>query len=145
SLFAFLHLYEPHAPYEPPEPYATRYAGRPYDGEIATADAVVARFVSFLKQRGLYDRAILVLLSDHGEGLGDHGEDEHGVLLYREALQVPLMLKLPKSKEHGRSVPTPVQLVDVFPTLTEALGITPKSDGTSLLATLNGKVSNARP
>src|SRR5207244_2636897 len=127
--FFFFHIYEPHTPYEPT-----------YDADVVAADAVVGRFLAFLREQGIYDRATIILLSDHGEGLGDHGEDEHGILLNREALQVPLMLKLPKSKERGRSVPTPVQLVDVFPTLTEALGITPRSDGTSLLATLNGKV-----
>jgi len=136
SLFAFLHLYEPHAPYEPPEPYATRYAGRPYDGEIATADAVVARFVSFLKQRGLYDRAILVLLSDHGEGLGDHGEDEHGVLLYREEVRVPLLLKLPASRDAGRRIATPVGIIDIFPTVAALLGQPPPKEiaGRFLLA-----------
>lgn len=88
-LFLFLHIYEPHAPYTPPEPFASRYASAPYDGEIAAADAAVGSFVDFLKRAGLYDRAILVFLSDHGEGLGDHGEEEHGVFLYREALRVP--------------------------------------------------------
>src|SRR5258706_73147 len=82
--FGFLHLYEPHTPYDPPEPYKSRYKGSPYDGEIATADAVVGKFLDFLKRAGVYDRAIVILLSDHGEGLGEHGEDEHGVLLYRE-------------------------------------------------------------
>ncbi len=88
-LFLFLHIYEPHAPYTPPEPFASRYASAPYDGEIAAADAAVGSFVDFLNRAGLYDRAILVFLSDHGEGLGDHGEEEHGVFLYREALRVP--------------------------------------------------------
>ncbi len=94
-LFAFLHLYEPHTPYEPPEPFKTRYAARPYDGEIAEADAIVGKFLAFLKARGLYDKSVVVFLSDHGEGLGDHGESEHGMFLYRESLQVPLFVKLP--------------------------------------------------
>jgi arylsulfatase A-like enzyme len=79
--FFFLHLYEPHTPYEPPEPFKSRYAASPYDGEIATADDIVGKFVAFLKSQGAYDRSVIVLLSDHGEGLGQHGEDEHGVLL----------------------------------------------------------------
>ena len=82
-LFAFLHLYEPHTPYEPPEPYAGRYLSQPYDGEIAYADELVGRFLEVLKKKGLYDRALVVVLSDHGEGLGEHGEDEHGIFLYR--------------------------------------------------------------
>jgi arylsulfatase A-like enzyme/Tfp pilus assembly protein PilF len=124
-LFAFLHLYEPHAPYEPPEPFASRYRDRPYDGEIAAADAVVGDFVSALKARGLYDGSIVVLLSDHGEGLGDHGEPEHGIFLYREEIQVPIVLKLPRRGGHGQRLSTPVGLVDLFPTLAALAGLAP--------------------
>jgi arylsulfatase A-like enzyme/tetratricopeptide (TPR) repeat protein len=116
-VFAFLHLYEPHTPYEPPEPWKTRYASRPYDGEIATADDVVGRLLSFLKERGLYDRALVVFVSDHGEGLGDHGEDEHGVFLYRATLHVPLIVKLPNRARAGEKVDDTVGLVDVVPTV----------------------------
>ena len=116
-LFAFLHLYEPHTPYEPPEPFKTRYASVPYDGEIAAADAIVGTFLAFLKQKGLYDQALIVFLSDHGEGLGEHGEAEHGMFLYRETLQVPLLVKLPGAKRAGTSVATPVALSDVFTTV----------------------------
>lgn len=123
KLFAFLHLYEPHTPYEPPEPFKTRYAAQPYDGEIAQADAIVGKFLAFLKARGLYDRALIVFLSDHGEGLGDHGESEHGMFLYRETLQVPLFLKLPGGKRAGETVATPAALIDVFTTLAEAAGV----------------------
>jgi tetratricopeptide (TPR) repeat protein len=105
--FFFFHIYEPHTPYEPT-----------YDADIQTADAIMGRFFDSLKQEGLYDKAAIILLSDHGEGLGDHGEDEHGILLYREALQVPLMVKLPHSRDHGKSVSTPVELIDIFPTIT---------------------------
>jgi tetratricopeptide (TPR) repeat protein len=114
--FFFLHLYEPHTPYEPPEPFRSRYP-LPYDGEIATADDIVGHFIGFLQQQGIYDQALIILLSDHGEGLNDHGEQEHGIFLYREALQVPLLLKLPGRAMHGASVETPVQLSDVFPTI----------------------------
>lgn len=121
--FVFLHLYEPHSPYTPPEPYASRYRDHPYDGEIATADAVVGTFLGQLKRLGVYDNAVVVLLSDHGEGLGDHGEQEHGILLYREALQVPLLLKLPGSRLGGSRVAAPAQLVDVFPTVLALAGV----------------------
>jgi arylsulfatase A-like enzyme/Tfp pilus assembly protein PilF len=133
--FLFLHLYEPHTPYTPPEPFASRYRAAPYDGEIATADAIVGDFLAELKKRGLYDKAILALLSDHGEGLGDHGEQEHGILLYREALQVPLLLKLPGGKLGGTSVANPAQLVDLAPTLLALAGqkVPPEMDGGSLL------------
>jgi choline-sulfatase len=132
--FLLLHLYEPHMPYAPPEPFASRYRQIPYDGEIATADAIVGDFLADLKQRGIYDRAIVVLLSDHGEGLLDHGEQEHGVFLYREALQVPLLIKLPKSMRGGARVATPAGLVDLFPTLLQLIGaaIPPGLDGVSL-------------
>jgi arylsulfatase A-like enzyme len=121
-IFAFLHLYEPHTPYEPPEPFRTTYRARPYDGEIAASDVIVGRFIAFAKARGLFDRAIVVLLSDHGEGLGEHGEDEHGILLYREALRVPLFIKLPGSRDKGRRLATAVGLTDVFPTIASLLG-----------------------
>ena len=120
--FLFLHLYEPHSPYEPPEPFKSRYASA-YDGAIAAADAVTGEVLNDLKRRGLYDRSLVVLLSDHGEGLGDHGEDFHGILLYREALQVPLLVKLPGGARKGTTVERPVGLVDVLPTLTELLGL----------------------
>ena len=136
--FFFFHIYEPHSPYDPPEPFRSRY-GSTYDGDVAASDAIVGRFLDFLRAEGIYDRATIILLSDHGEGLGDHGEDEHGVLLYRETLQVPLMLKLPKSRERGKSVETPVELIDIFPTITHQ-----KSEGQSLIATLNGDTAAGR-
>jgi choline-sulfatase len=130
--FFFFHIYEPHTPYEPPEPFRSRYTNS-YDGEVATADDIVGKFLDYLRAEGVYDRATILLMSDHGEGLGDHGEDEHGVLLYRETLQVALMLKLPKGVRRGTSIATPVQLIDVFPTIASAFGPTPSLPGKSLL------------
>ena len=145
-IFAFLHLYEPHTPYAPPEPYRTRYRSKPYDGEIAAADDVVGRFVGFLKGRGLYDPAIVVFLSDHGEGLGDHGEDEHGILLYREEIHVPLFVKLPRGRMGGTRVAAPVGLIDVFPTVAAALGAAAPGGlaGASLLDLAGGRVPPRR-
>lgn len=120
-VFGFLHLYEPHAPYTPPPPF-DRMANS-YDGEIAYADSIVGRFLQTLKSRGLYDDALIVLLSDHGEGLGDHGEDEHGIFVYRESIQVPLMIKLAHERSHGETVRNPVALIDVAPTVLSALGL----------------------
>jgi len=128
TVFLFLHLYEPHSPYAPPEPYRSRYTANPYDGEIAAADAVVGRFLDGLRRRGLYDRAIVFFLSDHGEGLNDHGEDEHGVFLYREAIRVPLFLKLPGSRNAGKTVAAPVGLVDVVPPDAASLGLETSTD-----------------
>lgn len=131
--FFMLHLFEPHAPYEPPAKFA-HYAN-PYDGEIAADDEIVGRFFEFLKKSGTYDRALVILLSDHGEGLNDHGEQEHGILLYREAIQVPLMIKLPHSERRGTTVTSPVELIDVAPTIASAAGVEWHSDGASLIAT----------
>ena len=135
--FALLHLYEPHSPYTPPEPYLSRYRNR-YDGEIAYADAIVGEFLAHLKQHDLYDKTLIILLSDHGEGLDDHGEDEHGIFLYREALQVPLILKLPDGAKRGTTVDAPVQLIDILPTIAErtatALPADKRRAGESLLA-----------
>jgi len=114
--FLFVHLYEPHEPYTPPEPYRSRFA-LAYDGEIAAADAAVGTLIAELKRLGAYDRALVLLLSDHGEGLGDHGEEGHGILLYREALHVPLVVKLPEGRRAGERIDARAALVDVLPTL----------------------------
>ena len=119
--FFFLHLYEPHVPYDPPQPFATRFR-LPYDGEIATADAILGGFLDELRRLRLYDKAIVIVTSDHGEGLGDHGEDQHSILLYREALQVPLLVKLPGSARAGETVDAPAELADLVPTLADLLG-----------------------
>lgn len=120
--FLMLHLFDPHAPYEAPEPFSGRH-GDPYDAEIAYADDVLGRFLSELRRRGLYDRSLIVVLSDHGEGLGDHVEAEHGLLLYREALQVPLMIKAPGGRRAGQRIAAPVALTDVAPTILDAVGL----------------------
>ena len=100
--FAFLHLYEPHAPYAPPA--TQRRHADPYDGEVAYADELVGRLLERLRSAGVYDRALIAVTSDHGEGLMDHGEQEHGFFLYREALQVPLILRLPGGRKAGTRV-----------------------------------------
>jgi arylsulfatase A-like enzyme/cytochrome c-type biogenesis protein CcmH/NrfG len=133
--FLFFHIYEPHTPYDPPEPFASRYESK-YDGEIAAADRIVGNLIADLKERKLYDQAMIVLLADHGEGLGDHGEDEHGVFLYEEAIRVPLLVKLPEAQRAGGSVARPVELTDVAPTVLGLLGLeVPKAmPGVSLFA-----------
>ncbi|HRY45359.1 MAG TPA: sulfatase, partial [Thermoanaerobaculia bacterium] len=110
--FAFLHTYEPHAPYAAPEPHRSRWSD-PYDAEVAASDEIVGSFFQELKRLGVWDRAIVVFLSDHGEGLGDHGEQQHGIFLYRESIQVPLLMKLPGNALAGGTVAAPVQLTDL--------------------------------
>ncbi|HEV7766947.1 MAG TPA: sulfatase, partial [Thermoanaerobaculia bacterium] len=119
--FFLLHLFEPHAPYDPPEPFRSKLA-LAYDGEIATADSFTGAFIEHLKQRGIYDRALIIFLSDHGEGLGEHGEDEHGIFLYREAIHIPLLIKLPKQTRAGEWIDAPVQLADIYPTVAGLTG-----------------------
>ncbi len=120
--FLWLHLYEPHAPYQAPASFAAR-ARDPYDAEIAAADDALGQLLTGLRERRIYERAMVLVASDHGEGLGDHGEQEHGILLYREAIQVPLLIKLPGGKRGGERVSTPVGLVDLLPTVCRRLGI----------------------
>jgi arylsulfatase A-like enzyme/Tfp pilus assembly protein PilF len=124
--FLFLHLYEPHKPYAPPERFAA-YA--PYDGEIAYADEIVGRLIRYLKTHQLYDRSTVVLLSDHGEGLGDHGEQEHGLFVYDEAIHVPLIIKSEQNVGAGRRVPDLVQHIDLVPTILDFV----KAPGTGAL------------
>lgn len=132
--FLFFHIYEPHAPYEPPVQSGPGYSAA-YDGEVMAADAVIGDLLTELERLGVYDEAIILLLSDHGEGLMDHGEMDHLVLIYREVLQVPLLLKLPQAAGAGTTVSSPVQLTDVAPTLLSLLGIELDHDsaGVSLL------------
>jgi choline-sulfatase len=138
--FLFFHVYEPHAPYMPPEPFASRYPNA-YDGEIAAADAAVGQLLDELRRRGIYDRAWIVLMSDHGEGLGEHDELQHGVFLYRSTLRVALMVKQPKARDAGRRVTELAGLIDVAPTLIEAAGAPePRElDGRDLRAALRGE------
>ena len=99
--FAWLHFYDPHAPYEPPEPYATMHADEPYVGEIGFVDAQIGRVLAFLDQRGLVDRTIVVAVGDHGESLGEHGERTHGFFIYESALRVPFIVRTPFGKDAG--------------------------------------------
>ncbi|HUJ95135.1 MAG TPA: sulfatase-like hydrolase/transferase [Terriglobales bacterium] len=93
--FFWLHLYDPHSPYDPPEPYRAQYRGRLYDGEIAYADHELGRLIAWLKLTQLYQHTAIVLLSDHGESLGEHGEDEHGFFIYNSTIHIPLIVKPP--------------------------------------------------
>lgn len=132
-LFLWVHLYDPHAPYDPPEPYRSRFAAQPYDGEIAYTDAVVGKLLDELRSEKLYDDAIVAVMADHGEALGEHGERGHGIFLYAPTMHVPLIIKVPGSAPS--KIGSPVELVDILPTALQAAGIAvPKSvQGISLL------------
>jgi choline-sulfatase len=121
--FAWVHLYDAHAPYRPPEPFRTRFAGRPYDGEIAEDDEQVGRLLLELDHRGWAARTVVAVVGDHGEALGEHGEPTHGLLIYEASLRVPLLLRAPGVLPRGAVVGRPVSLVDVAPTLGGLLGL----------------------
>jgi arylsulfatase A-like enzyme/Flp pilus assembly protein TadD len=121
--FLWLHLYDPHSPYDAPEPFRSQYKEHPYDGEIAYADHQLASLVKWLKQSKLYDSSLIVLLSDHGESLGEHGEQEHGFFIYNSTVHVPLIVKPPVGRgiQLGR-IGDPVETTSVAPTLMSLAG-----------------------
>jgi arylsulfatase A-like enzyme/Flp pilus assembly protein TadD len=128
--FAWIHLYDPHDPYEPPEPYASRYVGRPYDGEVAWSDELVGRLDAALERLGLRGETLLVVTSDHGEGLGEHGESVHGFFVYESTLRVPLLVRGPGIAPGGRLAVT-ARSIDLFPTLLDLMAV-PSPDGLRL-------------
>ncbi|MEW6320851.1 MAG: sulfatase-like hydrolase/transferase [Acidobacteriota bacterium] len=145
--FLWVHLYDPHDPYEPPEPYRSKYADRPYDGEVAWSDALVGRLDAALADAGLRDDTLLVVTSDHGEGLEEHGESVHGYFVYETTLAVPFIARGPGVRA-GHEVPVTVRTVDVLPTVLELLGLgalTPPVSGRSLAAALGGAAVEDQP
>jgi arylsulfatase A-like enzyme/Tfp pilus assembly protein PilF len=136
KFFLWMHLYDPHFPYRPHEPYSREYAAQPYDGEIAFADEQVGRLLRFLKEKGIYRNTIIVLCGDHGESLGEHGEKTHGFFIYNATMHVPLIIRLPE--DAARVVGDPVSLVDLMPTVLGAVGLEVPSQvqGRSLLPQL---------
>lgn len=144
--FCFVHLYEPHFPYEPPEPFASRFKGDPYHGEVATADAALEPLLRPILEAGAAGRTLVVLTADHGESLGEHGELTHGIFAYEATLRVPLMFYAPRIVHRG-VVSTPVRHIDILPTVLDALGAEVPGDlpGRSLLPLLGGGEAGARP
>jgi len=139
--FAWVHFYDPHAPYAPPAPFDRSHAADLYQGEIAFVDREVGRLLDDLAARGLADDTVVVVTSDHGEGFGEHGEEGHGLLAYDETLKVPLVVSAPRALPGGRVVEERVSLYDLFPTIVElfALGADASAlPGRSLAATLAG-------
>jgi arylsulfatase A-like enzyme/tetratricopeptide (TPR) repeat protein len=137
--FAWIHLYDPHTPYEPPEPYRPEFGSRSlvglYDGEIAFMDEQIGRCVAWLEKNGLDKNTVLILIGDHGEGLGSHGEGTHGYFIYEYAVHVPFIAVTPFEGLRGIRVSSQVRAVDVFPTLLELARTEPtaKTQGRSLL------------
>src|SRR5271157_5315600 len=115
--FVWVHLYDPHDPYEPPPPYSEKYKDHLYDGEIAYADSALGHLIAFLKKNAAYENAIIVVVGDHGEGLGEHGEETHGLFLYDATLHVPLILKTAASAHRGTVIDAQVRTTDILPTI----------------------------
>jgi choline-sulfatase len=123
--FLWVHLYDPHRPYDPPEPFRSKYVD-PYVGEIAFADSQIARLVDVLEHRRLLERTIVVVAGDHGESLGDHGERDHGMSVYESVLRVPLIMRVPNTPP--KRLTQLVRLTDLLPTVLALLGVRPGSD-----------------
>jgi arylsulfatase A-like enzyme len=135
-LFMWVHLYDPHRPYDAPEPFRSAYED-PYDAEIAFADAQVGRVIDALVERKLLDETVVVIAGDHGESLGEHGERDHGIFVYNNVLRVPLIIRTPRTA--ARRVMQPVRLIDVMPTVLELLRMpAAPADGVSLLGMMHG-------
>jgi choline-sulfatase len=117
----WLHFYDAHDPYDPPEPFKSRFSSEPYDGEIAYTDSIIGSFVTGLRTRGLYDGSLVAVMADHGEALGEHGELAHGVFLYDETIHIPLLFKMPRGFGAGKRIETSVGLVDVLPTILQTI------------------------
>ncbi|HKD52201.1 MAG TPA: sulfatase-like hydrolase/transferase [Candidatus Acidoferrum sp.] len=134
--FLWFHLWDAHDPYSSPEPFRSKFQAAPYNGCIGYVDATVGKLLDYLRSQGLYDNALIAVAADHGESLGEHGELTHSIFLYDATIHVPLLLKLPGNRFAGQRVHATASLVDLAPTVLEALGQTPPSamQGRSLLS-----------
>jgi arylsulfatase A-like enzyme/predicted Zn-dependent protease len=143
--FLWIHLFDPHSPYDPPPPFRDLYPGRPYLGEIAFADSEIGRLLGYLDREKLRKTTAIVFAGDHGESFGEHEETGHGFFIYQPTLQVPLIVSAPSARSARRS--ETVSLVDVFPTVVELAGLAPVSDvqGRTLTPLLSGRAEPDRP
>jgi choline-sulfatase len=141
--FLWLHFYDPHDPYDPPEPFKAQYPESPYDGEIAYMDSAIGKVLKALRSSGLYDQSLIVVVADHGEAFGEHGEWSHGLFLYDETIHVPLLIKLPASAH--RQIDSRVGLVDIAPTILQEVGVPAPAamQGQSLLELMKSKTDMA--
>ena len=146
--FVWVHLYDPHDPYEPPAPYSQIYKDHLYDGEIAYADFALANFIAYLKKQSLYEGSLIAVVGDHGEGLGEHHEDTHGIFLYDSTTHVPLIVKLPAGREavKAKVVDAQVRTTDILPTVLDLLGLPalPTKEGESLKPYFAGRETAPR-
>ncbi|HEX6322450.1 MAG TPA: sulfatase-like hydrolase/transferase [Vicinamibacterales bacterium] len=140
KFFAWLHFYDPHTPYAPPEPYKSRFPDRPYVGEVAYVDGQISRVVNWLNSRRLLDRTLVIVTADHGESLGEHGEGTHGLFVYDATMRVPMVMRTPYGGTKGRRVKQVVRSHDIVPTVLELVGLQGDAslDGRSLAPFMAG-------
>jgi arylsulfatase A-like enzyme/tetratricopeptide (TPR) repeat protein len=145
--FLWFHLWDAHDPYNPPEPFRSRFPKAPYNGGIAYVDATVGKLLDYLRSQGLYDNSLIAVAADHGESLGEHGELTHSIFLYDSTIHVPLLVKLPGNRFVGKRVNATASLVDLAPTVLEGLGQTPPPamQGRSLLPLIGNPHPGYRP
>ncbi len=143
--FLWIHCWDPHTPYEPPEPFKTQYKEHPYDGEVAYVDSALGKLFDHMEENSLYDSTLIIFTGDHGESLGQHGEKTHGYFAYNSSTRIPLIIVLPEA------IPSHVEQyvshIDIFPTVCDVLGIEKPTylQGTSLLPALTGKKLLEKP
>ncbi|MCL6583984.1 MAG: tetratricopeptide repeat protein [bacterium] len=139
--FLWVHCFDPHAPYEPPQPFATKYKDNLYDGEIAYTDQMLGKLISCLKEMNIWDQTLLILTADHGEGLGEHNEKTHAIFIYDSTLRVPLIFRHPGLIPQNVEISQEVTLLDIFPTVLELAGVKKEIDihGKSLMGLMTGK------
>jgi arylsulfatase A-like enzyme/lipopolysaccharide biosynthesis regulator YciM len=139
KFFTWIHLYDPHTPYDPPSPFKEKFPRQPYRGEVEYMDQQLGQFFQFLKDEGLYDKSLIIMAADHGEGLGQHDERTHGFFIYESTVRVPLIIRAP-FQFPTKKVTNVVELIDLAPTILEALDIPipPSYQGESLLRLMFG-------
>jgi arylsulfatase A-like enzyme/Tfp pilus assembly protein PilF len=138
--FAWLHFYDAHSPYDPPEPFRSRFRDRPYAGEIAFVDHQVGRLLQWLDTKNLTERTIVVAIGDHGESLNEHGEGTHGLFIYDATTRVPFIIRAPFSDLAGRRIKSAVRSEDLLPTILDLIGkpVPQEVEGQTLLPLMTG-------
>jgi len=150
KFFSWIHLYDPHTPYEPPEPYLTQYKNYSYglyDGEIAYVDQLIGEFLSFMEEKRLLEKTLIIFTGDHGESLGEHKESAHGFFIYDAAVRVPLIIRFPEKKLAPRIIENRVRSIDIMPTILNLVGeeIPGNVQGESLLPLIFGQENVDEP
>jgi len=143
--FLWIHCFDPHYPYEPPEPFKSQYSGNPYNGEVAYVDFVMGKLFGYMRENDFFDKTLIIFSGDHGESLGQHGEQTHGYFAYNSSIWVPMIVSIPDIKP--RTVHQQVGHIDIFPTVCDVLAIEKPSflQGVSLLPAMRGKKLPKRP